>query len=101
MPTMTVPASLGSGRGVRESGGGTCMHPLYGCKKLHEHLAHLRFLHARLPDFVEEVQIAANDSWIVHVGNAVPAVRLQSIHQRLVVPDYERAGARRLLGPHA
>src|SRR5277367_2559915 len=88
MPTMTVPASLGSGRG--------CIRPLYGrlgnsgargCREagLHQHLSHLRFLHARLPDLVEEVQVAAHHRGIVHVGDAVEPVRLQSVHQGLIV----------------
>ena len=47
-----------------------------GAQRLHEHLPHLRFLHARLPDLIEKVQIAANDGRIVHIGDAVPAVRL-------------------------
>src|ERR1700733_11537430 len=104
MPTMTVPASLGSGR--------DCIRPLYGrsrgsgargargALRLHEHLSHLRFLHARLPDLVEEIQVAADDRGIVHVGDTVPPVRLQSVHQGLIVRDDECAGARRILGAH-
>src|SRR5271167_2931984 len=97
MPTMTVPAVLGSGKPLR-------MRPLYGrhprSRRLHEHLPHLRFLHARLPHFVEEVQIAAHYGRIVHIRNAVPSVRLQSIHQRLIVGDDEGAGAGRIIGTH-
>src|SRR5580698_3427237 len=72
MPTMTVPSEgeFGLRLGIR---------PLYGqCASLalHEHLPHLRFLHARLPHFIEEVQVAAHDGRIVHVGYSIPAIRL-------------------------
>src|SRR6202044_2694640 len=76
MPTMTVPASLGSGR--------DCIRPLYGrsrgsgasgamgALRLHEHLSHLRFLHARLPDLVEEIQVPAGDRGVASVGGSAP-----------------------------
>jgi len=48
------------------------MHRLYRCGliarverprgSLHQHLPHLRLLHAGLPDLVEEVQISAHDA---------------------------------------
>src|SRR6202171_5790845 len=110
MPTITVPASVEAGEGVRISGRGACMCPLYGCRRpirvqelsagLHEHLSHLRFLHARLPDLVEKFQITAHDGRIVQVRNAVPAIRLESVHQCLVVGDDECPGTRRILRPH-
>src|SRR5450631_1086534 len=80
MPTMTGPESgrvgrvRGSiGRIIPAPGGraGPAARRDYG---LHEHLAHLRFLHARLPHLVEEIEVAARVGRIVHVRNAVPPI---------------------------
>ena len=69
-------------------------------RKLHEHLAHLRFLHAGLPDLVEKIQVTAHDGRIVQIGDPVPAIYLQSVYQRLVIRDDECAGARGILRTH-
>src|ERR1700677_588087 len=47
---------------------------------LHQHLSHLRLLHAGLPDLVEEIQVATHHRGVVHVGDPVPAVGLQPVH---------------------
>ena len=67
---------------------------------LHEHLPHLRFLHARLPHFIEEVQIAAHHGRIIHIRNSVPPVCLQAVYQRLVVGDDKSPRAGRIFRTH-
>src|SRR6185437_3509150 len=89
MPTMTVSGELG-----REGGMRRIIPAPAARRRLHQHLPHLGFLHAGLPYFIEEVQIAANHGRIVHVRDAVPAVSLQPIHQSLVVLDDEGARTR-------
>src|ERR1700730_7078397 len=106
MPTITMPASSGAGRG--------CMRRLYRRRRtcaglsprsegefaLHEHLAHLGFLHAGLPYLIEEIEVAADHARIVHVRNDIPAICLQPVDQGAVVRNDEGAGARRELWAH-
>src|SRR3981189_1652047 len=108
MPTMTVPGWLpagahGSGRAGRVRGSIGALYRRRAVvrasqpspRELHEHLAHLRFLHAGLPHLVEEIEVAARIGRIVHVRNAVPAIGLQAIHQGPVTGEDEGAGAGR------